>query len=63
MNHIRHYLLKGVLIVPNHHLGSHQTHELDEGVHVAKTEVSEGTVLHRAFISNVEMQFGLEKFK
>ena len=61
VNHIKHYLLKGILKVLDHHLGSDQTHELDEGVHVAQTEVSEGTVLDGTFISNVETQFGLEK--
>ena len=47
------YLFKWVLVVLDHDLGPDQTHELDQRVHVAQCDVSEGTVFSVIVVSNV----------
>ena len=50
------YLLKWILVVPDHDFGSDESQELDEGVHVAQSDVSERTVLGTDLVSDIEMQ-------
>ena len=55
------YLLKWVLVVPDHDLGSDETEELDERVHVTQPRVSQRAGLGADFVSDVEMERVLEK--
>ena len=50
------YLLKWILVVPDHDFGSDESQELDEGVHVAQSDVPERTVLGTDLVSDIEMQ-------
>ena len=50
------YLLKWILVVPDHDFGSVESQELDEGVHVAQSDVPERTVLGTDLVSDIEMQ-------
>ena len=50
------YLLKWILVVPDHDFSSDESQELDEGVHVAQSDVPERTVLGADLVSNIEMQ-------
>ena len=50
------YLLKGVLVVPDHELCSDKTQERDESVHVTESEVSDGTVGHVVLTSCVQTE-------
>ena len=50
------YLLEWILVVPDHDFSSDESQELDEGVHVAQSDVPERTVLGADLVSNIEMQ-------
>ena len=49
------YLLKWVLVVPDHNLSSDQAQELDEAVNMTQPDVSERTVLGIDVVTDVEM--------
>ena len=49
------------MVVLDHDLGSDQTHELDEGVHVAESEVPQWAVLGVVLVSDVETECCLGK--
>ena len=55
------YLLKWILIVPDHDLSSDQAQELDEGVNMTQPDVSERTVLGIHILTDVEMERVLER--
>ena len=52
-------LLKRVLVIPDHDLGSDQKQEVDEGVHVAEVEVAKGPILDIGHLANIQPQLGL----
>ena len=52
-------LLKRVLVIPDHDLGSDQKQEVDEGVHVAEMEVAKRPILDVGHLANIQPQLGL----
>ena len=55
------YLLKWVLVVPDHDLGPDETQEHYQRVHMAQTDVSQRTILGGDVVSYVEMERVLER--
>ena len=57
----RHYLFEWILVIPDHDLGPDEPQELDEGVNMAQSDVSEWTVLGIDIVTEVEMERVLER--
>ena len=53
------YLVKGVLLVPDHDLGSDQEQEADQAVHVTQPEVSKRAASDVGNLANIKLQSGL----
>ena len=58
---IKQYLVKWVLVIPDHDLSPDQEQEADQTVHMTQPEVAQGTAPDVGHLANIELQLGLYK--